>query len=286
MFVKCVEATADEDIVKRSPRGKAARKTLLKILELDHSDMSDLAVSLLSSSYGCIAEGLHHILPSVAQCAVWKAFHRMRNSQDIQTTWTDYIATKHLGSSEIHLTLQLLLDRLLKAMLKNQANSKCESANASTDQQPVTPREKNAIRYMAGYVVVSLLKTFKKPVKKATMKEKHDIFIQILSHMKAKEQPSGVDSLSDYTRLWSELIDRGGLYHIGDEVRPRYSFVYINLRPFFLIQVFHLIEAIEIVVRRYLNVSAVHTMPAGTNYQEKKSCQKHLAQSQYWSCGM
>ena len=36
--------------------------------------------------------------------------------------------------------------------------------------------------------------------------------------MSATGQTIAVESLSDYTRLWSELIDRGGLYHINDEV--------------------------------------------------------------------
>lgn len=50
------------------------------------------------------------------------------------------------------------------------------------------------------------------------LEQKHDLSVRILSRMKAEEQPAGVDSLSDYERLWSELTDRGGLYHIKDEV--------------------------------------------------------------------
>ena len=36
--------------------------------------------------------------------------------------------------------------------------------------------------------------------------------------MSVADQPSTVETLEDYTRLWSELVDRGGLYHINDEV--------------------------------------------------------------------
>ena len=36
--------------------------------------------------------------------------------------------------------------------------------------------------------------------------------------MKAADQPEDVNSLSDYTRLWTDLIDRGGLYHVTNEV--------------------------------------------------------------------
>ena len=67
---------------------------------------------------------------------------------------------------------------------------------------------------MAGYVAVSLLKKCGKPVKKSVLKQKHDLYVRILSRMKAEEQPTPSLIIQD----WSELIDREGLYHIKDEV--------------------------------------------------------------------
>ena len=32
--------------------------------------------------------------------------------------------------------------------------------------------------------------------------------------MSTADHPDTFESLEDYTRLWSELIDRGGLYHL------------------------------------------------------------------------
>ena len=31
------------------------------------------------------------------------------------------------------------------------------------------------------------------------------------------EQPGEPESMLDYMKLWSDLIDRGGLYHINEE---------------------------------------------------------------------
>ncbi len=50
-----------------------------------------------------------------------------------------------------------------------------------------------------------------------------------------QEQPGDPDSLSEYSTLWIELIDRGGLYHIGNDV-------------------FQLMVSIEMVVRKYMNI--------------------------------
>ena len=56
--------------------------------------------------------------------------------------------------------------------------------------------------------------------------------------MSVTNQPLRVESIVDYTTLWPELINRGGLYHINDEV-------------------FHLIEDIEAIVLQHLKVSSM-----------------------------
>ena len=42
--------------------------------------------------------------------------------------------------------------------------------------------------------------------------------MRVLDGMKAEGQIETVESLEDYTRIWVELIDRGGLYRINNEV--------------------------------------------------------------------
>ena len=43
--------------------------------------------------------------------------------------------------------------------------------------------------------------------------------MRVLRRMRATNQPGVPESVLDYTKVWSETIDRGGLYHINDEVR-------------------------------------------------------------------
>ena len=61
---------------------------------------------------------------------------------------------------ESQLTLQLLMDRTLKNKLENKAKAH-EHPIGSGAGEPLTMRERNAIRYMAGYVAVKLLKRYK-----------------------------------------------------------------------------------------------------------------------------
>ena len=71
---------------------------------------------------------------------------------------------------------------------------------------------------MAGFIAVKLLKKFKKPSKNPQVEHKHRLFICLLALMQALGQPGEPETVEDYTQHWSELIDRGGLYHINDEV--------------------------------------------------------------------
>ena len=79
-------------------------------------------------------------------------------------------------------------------------------------------RERNAIRYMAEYVAVKLLKRYKKPSTHPQVDFKWKLFVRVLKKMSAAGQPETLDS----TRLHTSVVgvDRPrGLYHISDEVR-------------------------------------------------------------------
>lgn len=133
-------------------------------------------------------------------------------------SWNAFIARKVPQShqQEPRLALQLLLDRMLKRCIQNVAQGQHHTLSASSSSKPLTAIETNAVRYMAGYVAVSLLKRYSKPTKQAQLKIKRKYFVQ---GMKAADQPEMVgDSVLDYSRVWSDLIDRGGLYHISDDV--------------------------------------------------------------------
>lgn len=108
---------------------------------------------------------------------------------------------------------------MLKMFFQNIAQGQRHTSSASSSGRPLTAIETNAVRYMAGYVAVSLLKRYNKPTKHVQLKIKRNYFVQVLKGMKATDQPEMVgDSVVDYSRVWSDLIDRGGLYHISDDV--------------------------------------------------------------------
>lgn len=218
-FQSCVSNLKTEKIIQRSPRGKKTMDLLQYLEQPEHGQLVDISIYLIEKISSCITVSQHR-MPSSAEGNMWSTFHQLRSSDEMQKMWSRFIARSippHVNVEESQLVLQLLLDRILKKLLENQAKA-TKKYESSDHVRPLTSLECNAVRYMAGYVSIKLLKKYQKPTKHEELKIKHQFFVKVLRQMQATDQPGDVDTLSDYTRLWSELIDRGGLYHISDEV--------------------------------------------------------------------
>lgn len=61
---------------------------------------------------------------------------------------------------------------------------------------------------------MKLLKQYRKPSKPEQVQFKCKLFVWVLKRKSAADHPDTFESLEDSTRLWSELMDRGGLYHL------------------------------------------------------------------------
>jgi len=118
-----------------------------------------------SPAYAQIATSIHlnltqllnsskrYRLPSRAIGELWAKFHRLRLHPVILSSWEQFVKDASIKGDEVHLTLQLVIDRLLKQLINQQA--KVTTQKSFTSHQ-LTVREQNTIRYMAGYVVIKL----------------------------------------------------------------------------------------------------------------------------------
>ena len=91
----------------------------------------------------------------------------------------------------------------------------------------LTRAEENALRYAAGYVC----KQDSKKLKSSTDPSKQDLFLC----MEMLRCDSAVDSeceTSEDSSLWMDIIDRGGLWHIKDDVFPVFYAMEEEVRRF------------------------------------------------------
>ena len=68
------------------------------------------------------------------------------------------------------------------------------------------------------YMPVKLIKRFKTRSTNKLVQQKRQIFLRVLRKMRADNQPGNSDTPDDYTSIWADQIDRGGLYQIKPEV--------------------------------------------------------------------
>ena len=218
-LLSCIKMLAEEELIKRSPRGKRVGVLLNFLASMDHKIVADISITLITMLNNCLEVGSRHVLPSVARAAVWSDFHQLRSCDALKQPWNMFITSQvpEAYQAEHPLALQLIVDRLLKQLLTNKAKALNQTCEAGLPR-PFTTLECNAIRYMAGYVGISLLKKFKKSSKNPDLQQKRSLFVRVLKGMCATDQPGEPESVLDYSKVWSETIDRGGLYHINDEV--------------------------------------------------------------------
>ncbi len=139
-FVKCLDGLK-EKIIQRSPRGKKVLPIIVKILTLDHQRLVEIVVFMVTKVYSCIAAGRCFKLPSMSQAHIWRTFHVMRNCDELNSVWKRFTVRNDIAGDESQLLLQLLLDRFLKAMIKNKGRRSLSMPNAAPS---LGQREQNA----------------------------------------------------------------------------------------------------------------------------------------------
>lgn len=209
-----------EEMLKVSCRGELALQMLDIISHASCGDFNELCVCIVRTIEGCIREscGIDSSIITVEK--LWRSYHQARFSESVKDKWEKVAGAVAISSdmaNESDLTLQLLFDRCMKLFIAELKSSSSASSQHPKAVAGLSVREKNAIRYMAGYVMIKLKKKFQRKSKK--QRAKHQLFVRILKQMKAPDVSDDVSSLNDYTRLWTEQVDRGGLFLVSIEVR-------------------------------------------------------------------
>ena len=180
----------------------------------------DFLVGLISKLEACLRAGDRCQLPSSKAARVWSSFHRLRVDPNLRVAWANFLSSIHLPVTlQVHsaFALQLVVDRLLKKLISMRVDDQSQRAGKN-NLSTLTLREQNVVYYMSRYIPVKLIKRFKKRSSNKLIQQKRQMFVRVLRRMRADNQPDNIDTPDDYTRVWADQIDRGGLYQIKPEV--------------------------------------------------------------------
>lgn len=163
--------------------------------------------------------------------AMWGSYHQLRSSSTFRELWGTFVQ-ESIGRAPTPTFYQHITHNIFKVLVKRRFQL-VESESTDTSG-PMTHIEENTLRYVAGYVcrkVNTKLAASKHP-------NKDDMILSI-------HELSGDEENERGTEDWTNILDRGGLWHISDTA---YSLFY----------------AIEDEVRCHLLPSLAPTMNEGT----------------------
>ena len=141
---------------------------------------------------------------------VWGRYHDIRTSEHFKSTWCSFIQAS-IGCSSNPILYQYITDQIFRGIIIQVTGASSIKSCHYDHQLDLTYEEKNALRYVGGYVCKKLQKKFQSTIKYLITDESDE---------------SDVGESSE----WMTMIDRGGLVHIKE---PTYK----------------LFEAIEMAVR-------------------------------------
>ena len=168
-----VKELLNEENMQGTSRGQAAAnilELLLTSLEGGNSEACHFCDYITVQLTQLLERSMKRALPSAMMGKVWSSYHRFRFDAQVATKWTKLLDCLRIGEvEEADLACQLLLDRSLKRLI---ANHKKAIQKTVSGVSVLTMRERNAIRYMVGYVIVKLKKKFGKKAASSSVQKR------------------------------------------------------------------------------------------------------------------
>ena len=229
VLVPLLESLKQEAVLNATENGPFVCEVInYAVKYIDTDQARDFFSPVASQLEACLQAGGRCKLPSSRAERMWSAFHQFRTKPELKEAWSTFIDNIRMPvslHSHIVLALQILVDRWFKKMITMKRPAETQRMRRGS-LSPLSLREQNIVFYMSGYVSVKLIKKYRKRSSSKVTEQKHRLFVTILKRMRANDQADYVESVNDYTRVWSEQIDRGGLYQINPQV-----YVHARLMP-------------------------------------------------------
>jgi hypothetical protein len=165
---------------------------------------------------------------------MWRGYHQLIIGDELSSLWHSTLERVE-NPLFFQQFMQLVTRRVMDEAVKS-AFVFGDQETASPKVQPLKAEEEQALRYVAGYIPMKLKKKYeKRPDSVRALK-----YMECLNTMN-EEKGTDVDFLQ-YTKLWVEQVNRGGLFRITNDT-------YLIFR------------AMELASRRVLSVKRVTSTP-------------------------
>ena len=203
----------DNDYVKSKEMEKIrsqADRILNEIVKDENMDLYDRFAGLLYETLESVVMSCMPLSSAGSRHSLWVQYHKKR-SNDLVDMWNQFMKDLNITDSSILLT-QMINDKLFEDLVKHHTTTSVEVDLSKSSKKQLSSLEESIIRYATGYVPHTLIKQFE-----SRKDKKYAVFVDCLLSMSATCEDSVECSFFDYTKRWTELINRGGLFEINDQ---------------------------------------------------------------------
>ena len=191
---------------------------------------------------------------------MWAGYQQLVTSERYMTLWCTALSSIR-EEMFLPLFIQVITRKLMDEVVQV-AFPLREAASEELQQETLKADEEQALRYAAGYVPMKLKKKYMKQTENLTAIK----YVNFLIDMHEEDaEVTDLDFLS-YTKLWTEKVNRGGLFIINNDT-------------------YLLFRAMELSVRQVLNVKKICHQPTVQLAMEmKERIMNDAGVMVHWSC--
>ena len=182
----------------------------------NRAKMSVFAYQLMSTLKACF---IGHAKVKVRKERMWEKYYQLRSTTNFSENWTTFL---NLSGATVSPTLyQHNTNIVFNHLIKEHFTAASEPQQATTSTPTLDYNERNALRYISGYITRKLYGKLKDS--KHELKDKLCLCISELNDVEP-------DELSDESNEWMSKVDRGGLKHVTTITYTMFASAEVELR--------------------------------------------------------
>jgi len=150
---------------------------------------------------------------------IWESYFYIRSQETFINRLTVFL---HATNSPVG--TPVLYQHLTDIIFKDMLHTRYSVSTSATEENPVplTDDEANAMRYVAGYMCRHL----RKKIETSCHPLKEEMVLCLMTMVKDKD-----DTSSGPCEEWTDLVDRGGLWHVRENTHSFFLCLEEELRP-------------------------------------------------------
>ena len=221
--MNAVEAVlVDVDFEVPTSEARAATRTAAAFLDWAKKKENTLILKEFSKYFtrslkACI--GSDTLSLRTRKTRMWGLYHELRTSEELIKAWKDFL-NNSIASEACPTFFQFVTQKAFKNVIKQEFEFNWSCCNASCE---LTHDDQCAIRYVAGCVCRNVCHK----IELSSMPHKKDLILTLYEF-----RGNGLQS-QHVSEEWVDILDRGGLWHVSDEVFILFCHIEEEVRQYF-----------------------------------------------------